>query len=414
MKVSWKGFFAIVGGGIAALVLATYVGMRYVAEPAFPTLYNEQMAAGTSSALELAAPQEALSFARTSSGGSTSVLLVTSYQDDTVTGVPLLRADGTAYSDPISALDELGYQAIAALASQPDEVSVPTAELAPTLDAGNAHVAMGTNYADHAEETAQEEVFLFPKRVEPTASRGSLAAGEGLLDYEIELALVPLQDLHAGEATPASMGLILANDFTDRQMLLEQGDTSDITSGQGFTNAKSQPGFLPTGDLFVVPQDWRTFYEDLQLDLYVDGDLRQRDTPANLILGPDDILEEIFEAGDRTWDHDGTAVHATEEVGTIPQGSLIMTGTPAGVTFRPPDTRQIAMGVMEYGATLGTNADSVVDSAIGVYIREASDSKAYLQPGQQVVSRADRLGQTIIDIAPGDRPDRDQATAAAG
>ena len=291
-------------------------------------------------------------------------------------------------------------------------MSVPTAELATALDAGNAHVAAGTNYPEHAEETAQEEVFLFPKRVEPTASRGSLAVGEGLLDYEIELGLVPLKDLHAGETLPASMGLILTNDFTDRQMLLEQGDPSNIASGQGFTNAKSQPGFLPIGDLFVVPQDWRAFYADLQMDLYVDGDLRQRAAPKDLILGPDAIVKNTFEAGDRTWDHDGTAVHMTEEVGTISRGSLIMTGTPGGVTFRPPDTRQIALGVMEYGATLGTNADSVVDSAIGVYVREAGDSKVYLQPGQQVIARADRLGQTVIDITPGDRPDRDQASAA--
>lgn len=406
----------IAGIALGVLALTTtviYLGLRYVAQPSFPVLYDAQLPAGAADALEVADPQEALTFARMNTDEGSAVLAVTSYQDGNVTGVPLVDPDGIAYADILTAYDELGYDAIAELAAQPGEVSVPAAQLATPLSSGFNNIALGTNYKDHAEETTVGEVFLFPKKVTPTPSRGTLAVGGGLLDYEVELALVPLHDLHAGEPSPASMGLILTNDFTDRQTLLEQSDANDIASGRGFTNAKSQPGFLPTGDLFVIPRNWQAFYRDLQLELYVDGQLRQRATPMDLIWDADTILKEIFVAGDRTFDHDGTPVTVTDEVGTIPRGTLILTGTPAGVIFRPPGTRQITLGVLEYGVSLGTNADSVVDSAISVYVREAANSKVYLQARQQVVTRSDRLGQIVTDIVEGDRPDREQALALA-
>ena len=400
-------------GGIALTTAVIYLGLRYVAQPSFPRLYNEQLPVGATDTLGVADPREALTFARMKTDGGTAVLAVTSYGGGNVTGVPLVDAEGVAYADALTAYDELGYDAIAELAAQPGEVSVPAAQLATALSGDFSSVAVGTNYKDHADETSVEEVFLFAKRVTPTPSRGTLAVGSGLLDYEGELALVPLRDLHAGEPSPASMGLILANDFTDRQLLLEQSDPNNIASGQGFTNAKSQPGFLPIGDLFVIPRDWQAFHRDLQFELYVDGQLRQRATPMDLIWDADTILEEIFAAGDRTFDHDGTPVTVTDEVGTIPRGTLILTGTPAGVIFRPPGTRQITLGVLEYGASFGTNADSVIDSAINVYVREAANSKAYLQANQQVVTRSDRLGQIVIDIVEGDRPDREQTLALA-
>jgi 2,4-diketo-3-deoxy-L-fuconate hydrolase len=60
---------------------------------------------------------------------------------------------------------------------------------------------------------------------------------------------------------------------------------------------------------------------------------------------------------------------------------------------------------MEYAASFGTNADSIVDSALQVYVRDAHDAGVYLQPGDEIVTRADGLGQIHTNIIAGERSD---------
>ena len=398
----------ITGFVVASLVVVSvgsYAVIRAI-PPEFPLVHSEQLAAGETGGVAIAAPETALTFARVDTGAGPSVLAVTEYAHSTITGIDINAAAGTAFAEPIAAFAELGYAAIEEIASSPDlpRITIDAAEALTVLDTHTAHIGTGTNYAEHQAESTIEEPFLFPKVGALTGSTEPLLAGtDGLLDYEVELGIVALDDIAAGTGIPEHMGLVLSNDWSDRELLFSQMEVDNLTSGAGFTNAKSQPGFLSTGDLFVIPSDWETYYKQLQLDLYVNGDLRQRANPTDMVWDAPTMIENILVIGDRTWDSDGDQVPLTPTPGVISRGTIIQSGTPAGVIHRAPDTRQRILGFMEFAGSFGTNAKSIVDSALAVYTRDAHEAGAYLQPGDEIVTRAEGLGQIFTTILPGER-----------
>ncbi|MFI5931887.1 fumarylacetoacetate hydrolase family protein [Actinoplanes sp. NPDC051494] len=391
----------IVAAGLAVAGLGSYGVVRTV--PAkFPVVYSEQIPPGTTERVAIADPATALTFARVDSGSGSRVLAVTAYEKGAIRGVEL----GASFTEPIAAFNKLGYQAIQAIAGDParPQVTVPATDTLTSLDTHSHHVGTGTNYKEHQAEASIEEPFVFPKIATLTDSHSLLPAGShGLLDYEVELGIVALNDITAATGTPQHVGLVLSNDWTDRELLTEQIEPDNLTGGAGFTNAKSQPGFLSTGDLFVIPADWQTYYKSLQLDLFVNDDLRQRANPADLIWDVPTMIDKTIAAGDRSWDSDGVPTTLTAKPGMIPQGTILQTGTPEGVVYRAPDTRQRFLGFMEWAGSLGTNADSVVDSALKVYVRDAKNADVYLKPGDTIVTRADGLGQIFTTITAGQR-----------
>lgn len=400
-----------VAGIAAASLIAASLGSYAVARavpPEFPLVHEEELQQGVTSGVTIADPAIALTFARVATADGPSVLAVTGYEDGAISGVDINAAAGTAFTEPIAAFNGLGYPALERIAGDPSLpiVTVDSSDVLIALDTHAHHIGAGTNYVEHQAEATIEEPFLFPKIAAPTDANEPLLAGtHGLLDYEVELGLVALEDITTQTGVPEHMGLILTNDWTDRELLVSQIEVDDLTGGAGFTNAKSQPGFLSTGDLFVIPADWQTYYQDLQLDLFVNGELRQRAHPSEMVWDAARVIDEVLATGDRTWDSDGVATPLTAVPGVISQGTILQSGTPEGVVYRAPDTRQRFLGFMEWAGTFGTNADSIVDSALQVYVREAHEAGVYLQPGDQVVTRADGLGQIFTTIIPGERPE---------
>ncbi|WP_432838241.1 fumarylacetoacetate hydrolase family protein [Dactylosporangium sp. CA-092794] len=395
----------IVAAGLAVASFGSYAVVRAV-PPKFPLVYSERLQPGATEGVTVADPATALTFARVDTGHGPTVLAVTKYNGGTITGVDINAAAGTAFTEPIAAFNRLGYAAIQAIASDTSRPRVTTkaSDTLTSLDTHSHHVGIGTNYIEHQAEATIEEPFVFPKIAAPTDSDEPLRAGtHGLLDYEVELGIVALNDITTQTGIPEHLGLVLSNDWTDRELLVNQIEVDNLTSGAGFTNAKSQPGFLSTGDLFVIPADWESYYKQLQLDLFVNGDLRQRAHPSNLIWDVRTMIEKVLAAGDRTWDSDGVPTHLTAQPGVIPRGTILQTGTPEGVVYRAPDTRQRFLGFMEWAGSFGTNADSIVDSALKVYVREAHEANVYLKPGDQIVTRAEGLGQIFTTIIPGER-----------
>jgi 2-keto-4-pentenoate hydratase/2-oxohepta-3-ene-1,7-dioic acid hydratase in catechol pathway len=398
----------ITGVIAGCLVLAGFGSYGIIrALPAdFPLVHTETLERGATEGVSIADPGTALTFARVDSGSGPTVLAVTEYDDGAITGVDLNAAAGTAFTEPIAAFTELGYAAIAQIAGDPalPTVTVDAGDVLTAIDTHAHHVGTGTNYVEHQAEATIEEPYLFPKMGALTDSDEPLLAGtQGLLDYEVELGLVALHDITAETGIPEHMGLLLTNDWTDRELLVSQIDVDDLTSGAGFTNAKSQPGFFSTGDLFVIPADWETHYKELTLELYVNGDLRQRAHPAEMVWDGPTLIEKVLAAGDRTWDSDGEPTPLTAEPGIISRGTVIQSGTPEGVIYRAPDTRQRILGFMEWAGSFGTNAESIVDSALQVYVRDAHEAGVYLQPGDEIVTRAEGLGQIFTTIIPGER-----------
>src|SRR5690606_2442674 len=170
--------------------------------------------AGTFGTVEIAPVEEALTFARDKAG--TRLLLVSAYEGGEVTGIDLTAAFGV--SDPVALYNAKGYDAIAAASG--GEVTLPLSELGLPVDLTASHIAAGTNFPEHAEEsTVEDGPFLFAKEVEPTPFDAPIPAGDALLDYEVELCFVALEAFDISQA-PAEAGLILCNDVTDRAKLM--------------------------------------------------------------------------------------------------------------------------------------------------------------------------------------------------
>lgn len=339
---------------------------------------------------------EALTFARIGPVERPRVMAVTAYAGGTVSGVDLSALLGRPVGDPIEVVEREGWESLRGrIAAAPESaaVAVPAAELIAPVDLLGHHVAAGTNYPEHAGEAEVEDgPFLFAKLVEPSGPRAPVAAGEALLDYEVELAFVPFQPIREGAPLPM-IGLVLSNDYTDRATLLRHVDPWDPTSGKGFTTGKSAPGYLPIGDLFVVPRDLRAFAAPLELRLWVNGAPRQQARVAEQIWDFDRLLAETWARRDVTWEHRGAQVSLLAPDGTIPARSLILSGTPGGTVFQGVGWGTRLRGLR--GWLSGGWSQPVAGAVMETYIREARADGSYLQPGDRVTIRVDRMG--VID-----------------
>lgn len=365
--------------GLAAFIAAATLYTAWT--PAGPVRAESPPASAPS--VKIAPTGEALSFARL----GRQTIAVSSYADGRVTGLPV----GEPGEDAISLVNRLGYDGVSALiAAGGTPVSAPVGDLAVPVDLSDRHVAAGTNYREHAEEaTVEGGPFLFAKYVAPTPARASVTAGDALLDYEVELCLVTMEP--AGTDQPAKGGLMLCNDVTDRATLLRNIDPDHPESGKGFTRGKSAPGYLPVGDLFVVPRDLDRYVKGLTLQLSVNGQERQR-TPADMwIWDFDRILVESEARRDQVWAHgDGTARLPFDAEGRVPGRTLIMAGTPGGTVFAGIDARSIGRGLAGWlaGGWDRPFKAWVIESHIDLARRQ----KRYLQPGDRMTIRVDGLG----------------------
>ncbi len=368
------------------LLLATACGSGF--EPAF----DESAPAGLFDEVAIADPDVALTFARTDEGDEQRVIAVREYREGIVRGVDLSTALGRPVRDPLELVNELGYEGLLAViaGAGPDALTSVSAErLVLPLDLRDHHVAAATNFPEHADDAGSERPFLFAKLVAPTGPNAAVSVGEALLDYEVELAWVTLAPLGDGES-PQQLGLVACNDFTDRDTLIRHIDAADIESGTGFSVGKSFPGFLPIGNLFIVPKDPRGFANELELRLYVNGELRQRSQASEMIWDLDEITRQTFAWKDHRWDHRGTPVGLLADGETIPERTLLLSGTPHGTVFAGLAAKHIVAGL---GGWLASGfRGGVTDAVVAAYIADARAERAFLQPGDRVEIHVDRLG----------------------
>jgi 2-keto-4-pentenoate hydratase/2-oxohepta-3-ene-1,7-dioic acid hydratase in catechol pathway len=180
--------------------------------------------------------------------------------------------------------------------------------LAPIPEPGTIY-AIGLNYARHVEETGgtrPEQPIVFVK------VRGSVAPPGGpircpsvvkRLDYEGELTIV----IGAGGAIG---GFCVADDVTARDLQRREPQ---------WTRAKGADTFCPFGP-WVTTADEIADPGDLMLRTWVNGDLRQESSTADLIFGCQELVDFIAQTN------------------TLAPGDLILTGTPngVGVAMDPP------------------------------------------------------------------------------
>lgn len=346
---------------------------------------------GMAGSLMIAPHEEALTFARIEVAGVYRLLLVVSYGDDALTGVDLTAVLGTDIDDPITAYHLRGYEGLSALALRGPILTVPLAQVTVPVALTSSHIAVGTNFPEHANEaTVKDGPFLFPKEVTPTRFDAPISVGDGLIDYEVELCFVSLDDLDL-ETRPERVGLILCNDVTDRAALLRHVDPRNIVSGKGFTTGKSTPGFMPVGTLFVIPRDLRAFAARVELRLFRNGILKQSARQLEAIWDFDDLLAQTKARRLAKWDHKGKSVALAIVDGCIPARTGLLGGTPSGTIFQGLHKSAIMRGIFDWIA--GGWTKPVTHWIIERQIAVDKASKHYLQPGEYLQISADYLGE---------------------
>lgn len=174
---------------------------------------------------------------------------------------------------------------------------------------------LGKCYADHAKEfdgAAPAEPSLFLKAVSSISSDISCVInpeGAEKLDYEIELAAIIGEPLHratAAEAKRAIIGYTLMCDYSERAYQLER-------EGQ-WTKGKSYDTFAPFGPIFVT-KDEIPNPDNLELELRVNGELRQKANTSQLIMPVAELVAYV------------------SQFMTLNPGDVVSTGTPGGVAL---------------------------------------------------------------------------------
>jgi len=195
-----------------------------------------------------------------------------------------------------------------------------------------AILAIGMNYRAHVAEMGREPPewqYWFNKQRTAIAGPGDpivLPAVSEMVDYEGELAMVigrRCQHVPAARAHEVVVGYTIVNDVSARDW---QWRTPTFTMGKSFdTHAPCGPE-LVTGDELGDPGA-------LSIRTWVNDELRQDSTTADLLFGCADMIEYLTTAF------------------PLEPGTIIATGTPAGVGagmdppqfLAPGDTVRIAI-----------------------------------------------------------------------
>ena len=175
---------------------------------------------------------------------------------------------------------------------------------------------IGLNYAKHAAETGKEPpevpmVFMkLPTSSVPGDGRVEVpAAASKRLDYEAELVVV------CGGGNRIA-GYAVADDLSARDL---QGREPQWTRAKGFDGACPWGPWITTAD--DVPDA-----EALRIGSRVNGEVRQDSTTADLIFGPQALVDFIAETI------------------TLEPGDIVLTGTPEGVGQAMDPPRFLADG----------------------------------------------------------------------
>jgi 2-keto-4-pentenoate hydratase/2-oxohepta-3-ene-1,7-dioic acid hydratase in catechol pathway len=189
------------------------------------------------------------------------------------------------------------------------------------------------NYKSHAQDSGFD-----PAKVPTTFFRKASSSVTGptgrivrpdhvrLLDYEVELGLVFGAPLPLGATVTADTladyvaGLVVTNDVSARDVQLPKGQ---------FYESKSYPTFTPVGPrLVLVDRAELRRLVDLRLRLWVNGELRQDRTVADMIHEP------------------ATALTTLAGFQPMQPGDLLLTGTPGGTALKAPPHIVEVVGAM--------------------------------------------------------------------
>lgn len=176
-----------------------------------------------------------------------------------------------------------------------------------------------------------------------------------LLDYEVELGLVIGKDITSSmEFDDENLGeyiaaLVIGNDVSARDVQLPQTQ---------FFKGKSYRSFCPLGPVLCLLEPGEIKHvHAMNLSLEVNGNIRQKDSTANLVFKPAESLSEFSQVTD------------------MRVGDVVLTGTPAGCALRVPPP-------------LVVKASALLPEAVKwkIFLKMQSKNPKYLKVGDIVAS----------------------------
>ncbi|MGB9988217.1 fumarylacetoacetate hydrolase family protein [Massilia sp. SM-13] len=358
---------------------------------ALAAAFTSHAAAGALAPIDMAH-----TFAQVRQGDNAATLLVLALSEDRVQAIDLSELSGLYSADAFDVISRFDPATLDALARGAQYAqSYPASRLLGMGPRGLAHIAAGTNYPAHGTEVGMEEAFLFPKLSQATGPRSAIAAGPGMmLDYEVEVCARFDRELRSlSDFEQARKGFFLCGDFTDRATLVRNINLRNLTSGDGFPDAKSGRDRFPAGPLLVVPRDWQAFLRELTIETWVDGRRRQQAHARDMLKDLRTIVRETLdEAGTRTWPYAGGRIPMVNRA-AIGTGSAILTGTGDGVIFQQPDAALVGKLMAE---KYRSGQLAVIDSYVAGEIARG----IYLQPGNEVRYTSNYLGAIHTTVVP--------------
>lgn len=248
-------------------------------------------------------------------------------------------------------------------------------------------MCQGLNYGDHAAESGharRSRNMFFPKA--PSSISGPFEdvvrpADCELLDFEVEVGIVLRRDLVEG----ARVSIDNIGEFIGAFVACNDMSARDQMFGAPFLQwfvGKSGRTFCPCGPYLLIPEpgDIEMILAQLELRLWLNGEIRQSATTVDMIFKPGETLTEIAGFMD------------------MAAGDLLLTGTPGGI---------LAQGTPEVLAILGEQLRDD-EARRALLVAEMKRSARFLQPGDTVrttIASADRrfdLGTQTFGIVDGE------------
>jgi 2-keto-4-pentenoate hydratase/2-oxohepta-3-ene-1,7-dioic acid hydratase in catechol pathway len=220
---------------------------------------------------------------------------------------------------------------------------IDTVRLLAPIPLPPTYLGVGLNYREHAKEAGlpiPSAPLIFNKQtscINGPYDDVLLPRGSQQLDFEGELGIVigrAERNMSAKQAADAIAGYVVTNDFSVRDWQLS---SPTHTLGKSFDTHGPIGPWLVTADVLPDPQS-------LHLTTTVDSETRQNSSTADMIFSCLDIVSFI------------------SRFMTLLPGTVITTGTPAGVCFgrKPPIYLQAGVLVTVEISNIGRIANRVV------------------------------------------------------
>ncbi|NYE07429.1 2-keto-4-pentenoate hydratase/2-oxohepta-3-ene-1,7-dioic acid hydratase in catechol pathway [Bacillus niacini] len=245
-------------------------------------------------------------------------------------------------------------------------------------------VCQGANYSSHRAESGMEATRppynMFFSKADSTLcgpyTEIIRPSHVKLLDYEIELGLVIGTEISSSvEVTDENLhlyiaGLVIMDDVSARDVQLTEGQ---------WLKGKSYRTFGPTGPfLYLLDKEEVPLIHDLELNLWVNDELRQSANTNQLLYKPAETLTELSEIMD------------------LSKGDLVITGTTGGValTLTPEILGQISSHQVPYAEKVDLLVESQINN--GKYLNDGDVIRCQIKSRDGKID----LGEQVNKVVP--------------